>query len=316
MTEELADTIALWLLLPSLAVILVIIFARVLDAPTEVKQRRRNKDLTTLRELAGSPGPTLEFDWLRCKDIAFAELRRELGRKGWHFVDEELTSTGWLLRFSREKGEPVKHTDSGQQLRRELAEAKLNADGFYPLDTNRYADLTSAAIARIVRDTGWQEAGYSQIRRGEVVRLTRPGTTIVSPAQEQFGNASDPGELRTDPTVKARAAEIEREHGFDPLSPHVLNQAREQHRLWGKRFNRQVGLAFLFGFVGLFVLTGTLYSTDSENFGTLLGVSAVLLALFGVSVLKAVLIRKRRNRDIGAVLDAYAELRALAERQE
>lgn len=316
MTEELADTIALWLLLPSLAIVLVTIFARRLGTPTEVKQRRRTEQLKILRELARSSGPTLEFDWLRCKDVAFAELRRELGRRGWRFVDEEITSTGWLLYFSREEGEPAKQTDSGQQLRRELREAELNADGFYPLDTNRYADLTSAAISRIVRDTGWTEAGYSQIRRGAVVRLTRPGTTVVSRAQESFTDASDPDELRADPAVQARAAEIKREHGFDPLSPQVLDRAREQHRTWGKSFNRQVGLAFLYGFVGLFVLGGTLASAEGENLAMLLGVSALLLALFGVSVFKAARIRKRRNRDIGPVLDAYAELRTLAERQQ
>ncbi|WP_019808672.1 hypothetical protein [Saccharomonospora halophila] len=314
MTEELANTIALWLLLPSMGVIFVIVFARMFGTPTEVRQRRRTEQLKILRELARSSGPTLEFDWLRCKDVSFAELRRELGRKGWRFVDEEITSTGWLLYFSREEGRPEKQTDSGQQLRRELREATVNADGFYPLDTGRYADLSNGVIAEIVRGTGWKEAGHSQIRQGEVVRLTRPGTTVVSPAQESFADASHPDEFRNTPAVRARAAEIERVQGFDPLSPQVLNRAREQHRTWGTRFNRQGRLAMLYGFVGLFMLLGTLASTEHENFAMVLGVTAVVWLLFGVSVVKAALTRERRNRDVRPVLDAYAELEELARR--
>ncbi|WP_007024302.1 hypothetical protein [Saccharomonospora iraqiensis] len=308
MTEEMSEAIALWLFLPSMGVILVILFARMFGTPTEVRQHRRTEQLKTLRELARSPGPTLELDWLRCKELAFAELRRELGRKGWRFVDEEITCTGWLLHFSREEGEPAKRTDSGQQLRRELREATLNADGFYPLGTSRYADLSTATITQMVRGTGWKEADHSQIRRGEVVRLTRPGTTVVSPAQESFTNASDPAELRDHPAVRARAAEIERLQGFDPLSPQVLERAREQHRAWGAKFNRQGRLAMLFGFVSLFMVLGTLASTEHEYFVLLLGVSAVVWTLFGVFLVRVVLVRERRNRDVRPVLDAYAEL--------
>ncbi|MEY7970457.1 hypothetical protein AB8O38_00495 [Saccharomonospora xinjiangensis] len=316
MTEETANTIALWLLLPSMAVVIVIVGVRAWGVPFGVRQRRRAEQLKTLRELARTPGSTLEFDWQCCRNIAFAELRRELGRRGWRFVDEEVTPTAWLLRFSNEVGEPVDNTKSRQALRAELSTATLNADGFYLLDTSRYGDLTSGEIARIVHDSGWRKSGKAPIVRGEVARVTQSGTTIVSTAQDPFAGASVPDELRTDPEVLARAAEIAREKGFDPLAPQVLEHARDKHRAWGKRFNRQAALAFLYGFVGVFLFAGSVVTAEGERFYLLLTVSLVVLALFVLTVVKASTIRRKWREEIGPILDAYEELRALARREK
>jgi hypothetical protein len=312
MSEELANTVTLWVLLPSMAVLVLVLGAQAVGTPRGVRKRRRERQLADLEQVRAAAGATLEIDRIRYKEIAKDELLERLGSHGWHQVGEQIGEKAWLLRFSLDPT-AEQRPDSGRRLAEELANAEPSADGSYVLDTTRYGDLKMEEIGRAAKSAGWKiERATAETPRSNIV-LSRPGSTTVEFGDGPFAGSSAPAELRGNPAVRALASEIELKEGFDPLSVSVLDRARERHTYWAKQFNRQVLLAFLYGFVGLFLLAGSFASTAGSSFYLLLGISLIVLALFGVAVLKAVLIRKRRRAEVGGVLDAYERLRRVHE---
>jgi hypothetical protein len=292
----------------------------VIGLPRGVLRRRRERQLVELEQVrAANRGREFEIDWIKYKEIPKSELLDVLGKHGWHYVGEQVGGKSWLLRFSLEPAttseEPTatRRPDSRKRLAEELKAAQPGVDGTYLLDSSQYLDLPMDEIGRAVHSAGWKVVRLSPESPRSAVVLTRPGTTTVDFLDGPFAGTSTPAELRQNPRVLARAAEIEREKGFDPLSETELNRARERHKHWVKPFNRQVLLAFLYGFVGLFMLAGTLASAEGNTYRVLLAVSLIVLALFAIAALKARLIRKKRRAEIGDILDAYEELRRLHE---
>lgn len=131
-----------------------------------------------------------------------------------------------------------------------------------------------------------------------------------------FLNGESPQTLRTDPAVVERAREIERSQGFDPLSEYRLDRARERHAFWGKKFNRQVALAFLYGVVAFILLGVTVAGgvPDGTPAWFAPAITAVVLALFGIAIVTARRIRKHRAAEIGAFIAASQELNEIHRR--
>lgn len=321
MSEELANTIGLWLLLPSLAVLILQQVALVVGVPAGVRRRRRERQLAELEQRQADGERTLEIDWLRYKEIPKPELLERLGKHGWHHLGDQFEENAWLLRFSLDPvtdpwPEARMPPDAHTRLAEELAQAEPRADGTYLLDSSQYADLELAEIHRAAQSAGWQVERLTRESSRRVLVLTRPGSTPVDFADGPFMGSSTPAELRENPAVRARAREIKQEKGFDPLADSVLDRARQRHKHWAKQFNRQVRLAFLYGFIGLFLIGGTIMSAGGGSFYLLLGISLIVLALFGITVLKATLIRKRRHGEIGDILEAYEQLQRIPEQED
>jgi hypothetical protein len=209
MSEALANTISLWLLLPALAVLVLLLGAQVAGTPDGVRKRRRQRQLAELEQVRAAAGSRLEIDWLRYKELPKQELLERLGKYGWHHAGHQVGESSWLLCFSRDPANRER-PDCRQRLGEELATAQPDADGSYRLDSSQYAD------------------------------------------------------------------------------------ARERNNHWAKQFNRQVLFAFLYGFTGVSILVGTALSAGDGNLYPLPVISVIVLALCGIAVTKATLIRKRR----------------------
>jgi hypothetical protein len=66
------------------------------------RNRRYNEQRVALREFfAEAPGTTLEFDWFSYGDVPKPEVIILAGKSSWKFASDELTDTGWTLRFTK-----------------------------------------------------------------------------------------------------------------------------------------------------------------------------------------------------------------------
>jgi hypothetical protein len=74
--------------------------------PTEGRRfSRYNQQRAALREFfAAAPGASLEFDWAVYGEVPKPEILVLAGKSSWKFVSDELTDTGWTLRFTKQPG--------------------------------------------------------------------------------------------------------------------------------------------------------------------------------------------------------------------
>jgi hypothetical protein len=310
MSDQLSNALSLALIIGSLAVMLLATIPYVIGLPRSVRRRRRERQLEWLEQVRSAhQGQDLEVDWIDYKEIPKAEILDVLGKHCWHFADEQIGGRSWLLRFSPQPAARRK-PDAHQRLHEELATAKPDVEGRYHLDTNQYLDVPMAEIGRAIRSAGWVVEHLSPESPRSAAVITRPGTVTTSYTGGPFAGTSSPDELREDPVVAARAAEIEREKGFDPLSQVGLNRVRERHNYWGKKFGRQARLATLYWLVGPILLVATLATQrpGKDEFTVMLVISLIPIVLGGIATFKAVRIRRARKAEIGDVLAAYTEL--------
>lgn len=291
---------------------LVIITLRVREpGRSSVKEQRRH--IAELeRFIASQADNSLQVDWMRYKAVSKASLVDLANNRGWHLVSDDTTGRSWILKFRRDQHAAVANSRVNQPHKRlaaELVSAIPNAAGRYILDRSRYIsialpDITSAATA-----ANWQiiESGSDDLV------LARPGTSTAELNHGPFPNGEAPSTLRQSPQVLERAREIERTKGFDPLSEHNLNHARERNKAWGKQFGRQALLAFFYGFVALIMLAITFGGSIPDGTGhwISLAVTGTVIALFAVALVKARLIRRKRRAEVGGFLSAYEELNAI-----
>jgi hypothetical protein len=279
------DAIALWILLPSLALVVLVTGAQAFGTPRSTRRKRHDAQLARLRSLSGS---SLELNWLEYKEIPKPELLDVLASMGWQPSGETIGERAWTLRFTRGSGS---HADAAARLADELAAAEVGADGRYLLDASQYPDVPMAQVRAAAESAGWEVRRVAPDSARPSLELARPGTTTV---HDLTDGPFTPAKLRT----SATPSEAE------------LNRARERHAYHAKRFNRQGRLAFLYGMVGLFVFVGTLTSAEGGTFWMLLAVSLILFTLFGLAVAKATAIRRQRRAEIGDLLDDYGKLRS------
>lgn len=319
MPDTTLNTIAIALIASSVAVIAVVGVLTAVRRPGAVRPEQRRKQLDRLSTAAQEAGrdERIVIDWIKYRDLSKAEIRHALGRSGWHYDSQDIRSEGWLLSFARQPrraGQEFAATDPRQRLADELANAEPGADGQYVLNTTRFLDLQLDEIARAARVSGWEVEGLAPETPRSTMVLRRPGSSPVGHWHGPFLGDSVPDELRRNPAVLERAREIERVRGFDPLSERELNQARERHKHWARKFNRQVACCFATSILGLIVLGATFGSfepADGQVFYVMLAIAIVLLLLALLAATRAVLIRRQRKAEIGDVLDAYEQLRRM-----
>lgn len=210
-------------------------------------------------------------------------------------------------------------TEQANRLHVELRESFPNAHGIYLLDMAEYQQLSFEEVGQILHQEGWQPTRRSTERMRTEIALTRVGETGVPNHDRMFVQGPGPEVLRESPRVAARAAEIRHEQGFDPLSSHELNRARERHQFWRKKANRQVALASLYTIVGG-ILLGAFFASDEPDWESgsayvILAIPVILLLLACVSIYKSLRIWRARHAEIGGFLAAYEELDRLARHQ-
>ncbi|MEV4649088.1 hypothetical protein [Saccharopolyspora sp. NPDC049357] len=171
--------------------------------------------------------------------------------------------------------------DSRRRLDAELREAELDVQGRYHLDTSQYAALSLADIGAGIHAAGFTVVSSLPSSTGRMLVLAHPETTTLSVSDGPFV-----------PRVG--------------LSSSELNWARERHRVWAKKFNRQIGLAFFHAVFGLIILVSALRSfgpADGSRYFATLGVGITLLLLFVLAVFKAVGARRKRWQEIGHLVE-------------
>lgn len=323
MSEDTLNTIAIWILLPSFALMTLVVGATALGTPRGVRARLRQRQLGELEQREAecrSRQREFEIDWVRFREIPKTEIISALSKRGWAYRGQEITDEAWLLKFALGPAEAhgkAAETNSRQRLAAELASAEPDVQGRYQLDTSQYADLSRAELRAAIEKAGWTINDFHSASAGQVLVLSRPGEVALRELDGSFMRGVSPEQLRRSPAVVDRAAQIKRSRGIDPLSPKQMNWARERHKHWQKRFNRQSLLAFFYGVFSLLLLLGALFSDlDSSSRRVVLAVGIVLLALFALAVVKAVQARRKRRAEIGAFLDAYEEISELAEDEQ
>ncbi|MEW2501642.1 MULTISPECIES: hypothetical protein [unclassified Amycolatopsis] len=277
MSDKVADSIALWLLLPSLALVVLVLAAQVAGTPRATRRRRRESQLGRLRNLR--TGTSLHLDWLEYREIPKPELLDVLARQGWTLRTEDVGETAWTLHFARQT-EPAEVGSARTRLAGELAAAEPDVHGRYLLDASQYPDLPLSDVRHAAESAGWEVRRTAQDSARPSLELARPGTTTVH-------------DLTDGPFTVAG----------EPPSATALDAARQKHKLYARQFARQVRLALFYGFIGVFVLVGTLTSADGSTFWLLLAVSLIVLALCGLAVAKAATVRQRRRTELGEILD-------------
>ncbi|MGH3466228.1 MAG: hypothetical protein ACRDQF_00665 [Thermocrispum sp.] len=319
MSDREMNILAIWLMVPSFVVIFAAMIVARLGASQGTRRRRRATqlaNLTSIVEGSRTAGSALTIDWVAHRELGKSELINLVGKHGWHHQSQEITKQGWMLTFIREPqtaAHAVRDSGPHNRLAAELAAALPDASGRYVLETAKYMDLSLEEIGRAVAGSNWRVVRSSPGSPRSSIVLARPGTTTAEFRHGPFVDCDSPEALRKNPAVVSRAAEIQRTKGFDPLSEHELNRARERNKHWGTKFNRQVGLAFLYFWVALlgFGVTFGGGVRDGHDPWIYLTITLIISALFVMAVIKAWSIRKMRKQEIGYFLDAYRELDAL-----
>ncbi|MEV6897235.1 hypothetical protein [Amycolatopsis sp. NPDC051372] len=277
MSDKVANSIALWLLLPALSLVVLVLAAQVAGTPRATRRRRRESQLCRLQSLGS--GTSLDLDWLEYREIPKAELLDVLGGQGWMLCAEDVGDTAWTLHFTR-RTEPAEVGSARTRLAGELAAAEPDVQGRYLLDASQYPAIPLNDVRRAAESAGWEVRRVAQDSARPSLELARPGTTSVH-------------DLTDGPFTVAG----------EPPSAAALDAARQKHKLYAQQFARQVRLALFYGFVGVFIFVGTLTSADGSTFWLLLAVSAIVLALCGLAVTKAATVRQRRRTELGEILD-------------
>lgn len=313
MTEGAINTLALWVLIPSGVLSLVLMLMVAVDAPRSVVRRRRQRQRADLEQALNEVGrgePTL--DWMRFKDVPKQELVDMAGKRGWHYSDQEVRGNSWLLRFTKDLAYRSNvSSDPRQRLRRELGAARSGIDGTYRLDATQYADVPRPELLRLAQESGWQE-----VRAVVDGVLLRPASADAAETPESFLRGPSLEELRNNPQVAHRASVLESRLGFDPLSHATANHARGRHNHYIRLIRRNALLGVLYAMIallGLITTFGALEPSDGANWYVSLGVTLIMIALFVVSMLKVRVFSRQRNREIGDFVEAYQQLKQVHE---
>lgn len=102
MSDAALETLSIWLFAPSLVVLTVVAVASYAKSPRRTDPIRRKDQILALESKfrgLGADQPSSYIDWLDYKELTKSELIGIAAENSWRFVDQEITSTGWLVRF-------------------------------------------------------------------------------------------------------------------------------------------------------------------------------------------------------------------------
>lgn len=155
MTDQI-ETISLWIVIPSSALLVILAIITVFGLPSSVIERRKYQQSTQLQAAIRTTQDLLEIDWVKYKYMSRQYILDILQKNGWQYVDQAIDKNAWWLRFSPVSYNSVQLTPE-VRLREELANATLDGQGRYRIDLTDYEILPRSDLERIIRSSGWQD---------------------------------------------------------------------------------------------------------------------------------------------------------------
>lgn len=102
MSDAALETLAVWLFVPAATILVILGFISYGISPRRARPGRREKQITSLKlEFQRfSADQSLPYvNWLDYKELTKSELVDIAAEYSWRYADQEITSTGWLVRF-------------------------------------------------------------------------------------------------------------------------------------------------------------------------------------------------------------------------
>lgn len=82
--------------------LLTMVIVTMIVPPAGKRLRRYNEQRTALKDFfASAPGHSLELDWATYGEVPKQEVILMARKASWQLKSDELTDTGWLLRFTK-----------------------------------------------------------------------------------------------------------------------------------------------------------------------------------------------------------------------
>lgn len=286
------------------------------ERPSQTTRAKHRRDVQQC--ISNAAGQELRIDWMSYRGVPKERIVALANKHGWYHIDDDISGRSWFLEFNKDHHSAVRSAqvnEPSERLASELATATPDAKGRYVLDTSKYAELSETLIEQAVISAGWQTVHTSY---NDLLVIARPSTTTAEFESGPFLDGESPETLRSDAAVMDRAHVIKQMKGFDPLSEHELNRARERNEYWSKPFARQVRLVFFYAILGMSMLGITLSVGIPDDHPAKWAVpvtTVVVFALLAIAVTKARIIRKKRSSEIGDVITAYRELQEIYRRE-
>lgn len=317
MTDAQFNAISLAVLIPSLVVIVLVSAGTIIGPPAAVVSRQRRRQRLSLAEAAQeATGDELRFDWMRYKHMSKQQILDVTAKYGWVYVEQWQRNRSWILRFARREAvdgptqasQPSQVPPNPQQrLVNELATASTGRTGLYRVKTYEYAEVDTHELERIVVAAGWHITRRVSQSQGELLVLTRSGTSPIHVrAVPGVGNASI-NQYRDNNAVSRRISEMINRRGVDPLSDAELDRVMSREKHWEKRSIWARVLLVVGVCVGPAVLLVNLRASGVA-FQVGLAIGLAFLVLGAAAMLWYRIVRRRRRDDIGAELEAYTEI--------
>ncbi|TCP48654.1 hypothetical protein EV191_110215 [Tamaricihabitans halophyticus] len=103
MNEAVLRELAIWLLVPSVAVIALIGLVVRIGTPAAIRRRRRERQTRKLTALLRTrpPSNTLIVNWIDYRELSKDRLRALFAEHDWQLSTQEITDRGWLLTCTR-----------------------------------------------------------------------------------------------------------------------------------------------------------------------------------------------------------------------
>lgn len=170
MSDELLNSIALWIAISTFAAIvgfLVMIVVHVLFPRPGTVERRRERQRTALDKLRSETlEDELEIDWFDFRDLTEGEIAKRLRHYNWEFRSEEITRKSWFLRFTRGLASAAAADRAGHDTTGEDASVQQQAPQQEP-PKERLADSARVAsrAAKYRAHKGFDPSSEKQIRQ-------------------------------------------------------------------------------------------------------------------------------------------------------
>lgn len=305
MSEDLVESLALYLTIPATVLLLLLAVVTIIGRPPGSQKRSKERQQVELKRRSASSESRVTIEWMDYKFVPKSFIIDLFEACGWRYMDQSISGNSWSLRFSRSGSERVRR-EPGERLHEELANARPDKHGSYALDISDYEILSCGEIENIVKSAGWKVSNWLDTS----ALLARSKDDDSSPDSIQVPGVGQvsPHNLRKSRGVLQRTEQIKRNQGFDPLDSDELTRVSEWEQYATDKSGRPtvwsvvVGVFFLIAFFTTFAIDA------ATAFYVGLVVTVVLGLVTAAFGLLAWLPYRRRNTAVGPQLEALKEL--------
>lgn len=107
MSDATMEIVSIWIFVPSVVIFMTVTAASYAISPRRTRPGRRSKQVESLRAelqaiVALQKAP--QINWLDYRELTKPELKDIAAEYSWQYADQEVLSTGWLVRFKPSQG--------------------------------------------------------------------------------------------------------------------------------------------------------------------------------------------------------------------